>query len=177
MKADEVSSAFFICIINLKIMKVGFGFDVHRLAEGRKFWLGGIEIPHSKGAEGHSDADVMIHAICDALLGAANLGDIGIHFPDTSATYKDIDSKILLKQVCSLLSQHKYEIGNIDTTLCLQQPKIADHIPAMKKTLASVMKIDEGKISIKATTNERLGFIGREEGVTCYAVVLIRLVD
>jgi 2-C-methyl-D-erythritol 2,4-cyclodiphosphate synthase len=158
-------------------MKVGFGFDVHRLTSGRKLWLGGIEIPHSKGAEGHSDADVIIHAICDALLGAANLGDIGKHFPDTSNEFKDIDSKILLKRVCSLLSKHNYTIGNIDTTLCLQAPKIADHIPSMKKTLASVMEIDEGKISIKATTNEGLGFIGREEGVSCYAVALIEIVN
>jgi 2-C-methyl-D-erythritol 2,4-cyclodiphosphate synthase len=154
-------------------MRIGFGFDVHRLVEGRKLWLGGIVIPHEKGAEGHSDADVMIHAICDALLGAANLGDIGIHFPDTSIEFKDIDSKVLLKKVCSLLLKKNYEIGNIDTTLCLQQPKISTHIPSMRKTLASVMDIDEDKISIKATTNEKLGFIGREEGVTCYAVALI----
>ena len=173
MKADEVSSAFFICNNKTEIMKVGFGFDVHKLTSGRKLILGGIEIPHHKGAEGHSDADVIIHAICDALLGAANLGDIGQHFPDTSAEYKDIDSKILLKRVCSLLSKNKYVIGNIDSTLCLQQPKIAEHIPAMKKTLASVMGIGEDKISIKATTNERLGYIGREEGVSCYAVALI----
>lgn len=155
-------------------MKVGFGFDVHRMTEGRKFFLGGIEIPHSKGAEGHSDADVLIHSICDALLGAANLGDIGMHFPDSLVEFKDIDSKILLKRVCSLLIEKKYIIGNIDTTICLQQPKIATHIPAMKKALASVMEIEEDKISIKATTNEKLGFIGREEGVSCYAVVLIQ---
>lgn len=156
-------------------MKIGFGFDVHKLAVGRKFYLGGIKIPHHKGAEGHSDADVLIHAICDALLGAANLGDIGIHFPDTASEFKDIDSKILLKRVCSLLSEKKYIIGNIDSTICLQLPKIAEHIPAMKKTLALVMGIDEEKISIKATTNEKLGFIGREEGISCYAVALIHL--
>ncbi len=154
-------------------MRIGFGFDVHRLTEGRRFWLGGIEIPHTKGAEGHSDADVLIHAICDALLGAANLGDIGKHFPDNSPEFKDIDSKILLGRVCSLLAQHNYTIGNIDTTVCLQLPKIAPHINAMQKTLASVMGIREDQISIKATTNEKLGFIGREEGITCYAVVLI----
>lgn len=154
-------------------MKIGFGFDVHRLTMGRKFYLGGIEIPHHKGAEGHSDADVLIHAICDALLGAANLGDIGIHFPDTSSEFKDIDSKILLKSVCSLLSEKKYFIGNIDTTICLQLPKIAEHIPAMKNAIAYVMEIDVERISIKATTNEKLGFIGREEGVSCYAVALI----
>jgi 2-C-methyl-D-erythritol 2,4-cyclodiphosphate synthase len=154
-------------------MKIGFGFDVHKLTEGRKFWLGGIEIPHSKGAEGHSDADVLIHAICDALLGAANLGDIGLHFPDTSSEFKNIDSKILLKRVCELLEKNNYSIGNIDTTLCLEKPKIAGHIPSMKKTLATVMEIDQNKISIKATTNEKLGYVGREEGVSCYAVVLI----
>ncbi len=154
-------------------MRIGFGFDVHKLKEGRKFILGGIEIPHSKGAEGHSDADVMIHAICDALLGAANLGDIGIHFPDTSDAYKNIDSKILLKRVCDLLAEKKYRIGNIDTTLCLQAPKIAGYIPEMIKTLSGVMNIPEEDISVKATTNEKLGFIGREEGITCYAVALI----
>jgi len=154
-------------------MKVGFGFDVHKLQEGRKFWLGGIEIPHNKGAEGHSDADVLIHAICDALLGAANLGDIGKHFPDNSSEFKDIDSKILLKRVCNLLAQNKYSIGNIDSTVCLQLPKIAPFIPEMVKTLSTVMGITEDQLSIKATTNEKLGFIGREEGISCYAVVLI----
>jgi 2-C-methyl-D-erythritol 2,4-cyclodiphosphate synthase len=154
-------------------MRIGFGFDVHRLAEGRKFVLGGIEIPHHKGADGHSDADVLIHAICDALLGAAGLGDIGIHFPDTSAEYKNIDSKILLKHVCRLLTDKKFRIGNIDTTLCLQAPKISPHIEEMRKTLAEVMQIPVDDISIKATTNEKMGFVGREEGVTCYAVALI----
>jgi 2-C-methyl-D-erythritol 2,4-cyclodiphosphate synthase len=157
---------------NLK-MRIGFGFDVHRLKEGKAFWLGGIEISHVKGAEGHSDADVLIHAICDALLGAANLGDIGIHFPDTSQEFKNIDSKILLKKVCELLQNHNYAIGNIDTTVCLEKPKIATYIPQMKKTLAGVMGIPENDLSIKATTNERMGFIGREEGITCYAVALI----
>ena len=154
-------------------MKVGFGFDVHKMTKGRKFILGGIEIQHSKGAEGHSDADVLIHAICDALLGAANLGDIGIHFPDSSNEFKDIDSKLLLKRVCLLIAENKFSIGNIDSTICLEQPKIAVHIPAMKKVLAKVMNIEENKISIKATTNEKIGFIGREEGISCYAVVLI----
>jgi 2-C-methyl-D-erythritol 2,4-cyclodiphosphate synthase len=158
-------------------MKVGFGFDVHRLKEGRKFWLGGIEIPHEKGAEGHSDADVLIHAVCDALLGAANLGDIGLHFPDNSSEYKDIDSKILLKRVCDLLERNNFSIGNIDTTICLQLPKIAPYILSMKTTLAKVMGIGIEKISIKATTNEKLGFIGREEGITCYAVVLIQPIE
>ena len=158
-------------------MKVGIGFDVHRLKEGRKFWLGGIEIAHLKGADGHSDADVIIHAICDALLGAANLGDIGIHFPDNSSEFKDIDSKILLKRVCKLLIENKYTIGNIDTTVCLQSPKISSYIPSMKHTLASVMEINEDKISIKATTTEKLGFIGREEGVSCYAIALIQYAE
>ena len=158
-------------------MKVGFGFDVHRLKEGRKFCLGGIEIPHTKGAEGHSDADVLIHALCDALLGAANLGDIGFHFPDNASEYKDIDSKILLKRVCILLKKNNFKIGNIDTTICLEKPKIAEYIPAMKKALSYVMEIDESSISIKATTNERLGFIGNEEGISCYAIVLIESID
>jgi 2-C-methyl-D-erythritol 2,4-cyclodiphosphate synthase len=154
-------------------MRIGFGFDVHQLAEGKKFFLGGIEVPHSKGGVGHSDADVMIHAICDALLGAANLGDIGKHFPDTASEYKNIDSKILLKRVCDLLSQAKYKIGNIDVTLCLQLPKIAPFIPRMKSTMAAVMGISQDDLSIKATTTEKLGFVGRTEGVSCYAVVLI----
>src|SRR5437763_8292408 len=128
-------------------MRIGFGFDVHQLSEGKDFWLGGIKLNHSKGAVGHSDADVMIHAICDALLGAANLGDIGAHFPDTSADYKNIDSKILLKHVINLLNEAKYAIGNIDITLCLQQPKIKDHIPAMRKTLCDVMQISERDLS------------------------------
>jgi len=154
-------------------MRIGFGFDVHQLVEGKKFYLGGIEVEHHQGGLGHSDADVMIHAICDALLGAANLGDIGKHFPDTSSDYKDIDSKILLKRVCDLLKQSSYSIGNIDVTLCLQQPKIATYIPQMKKVMCEVMNIPEDDLSIKATTTERLGFVGREEGVSCYAVALI----
>ena len=154
-------------------MRVGFGFDVHQMEEGRDFWLGGILLPHSKGAKGHSDADVMIHAICDALLGAANLGDIGKHFPDTSADFKNIDSKILLQRVCLLVDLKSFRIGNIDVTLCLEKPKIAPYIPQMQATLAKVMQINEDDISIKATTNEKLGFVGREEGVCCYAVVLL----
>lgn len=154
-------------------MRIGFGFDVHQLQEGRDFYLGGIKIEHAKGATGHSDADVMIHAICDALLGAANLGDIGKHFPDTSADYKNIDSKILLQRVCLLIDLKSYRIGNIDVTLCLEKPKIAPYIPQMQAVLAKVMQITEDDISIKATTNEKLGFIGREEGVCCYAVTLL----
>lgn len=154
-------------------MRIGFGYDVHQLKEDRIFRLGGIDVPHYKGAYGHSDADVLIHAICDALLGAANLGDIGIHFPDTSNDFKNIDSLILLEKVCALLKQNNYEIGNIDTTLCLEKPKIAGYIPDMQEALSKVMSIPVNKISIKATTNERMGFVGREEGVCCYAVALI----
>ncbi|HQW23766.1 MAG TPA: 2-C-methyl-D-erythritol 2,4-cyclodiphosphate synthase [Bacteroidia bacterium] len=154
-------------------MRVGFGFDVHQLAEGRDFCLGGIKIAHPKGAVGHSDADVMIHAICDALLGAANLGDIGKHFPDTSSDYKNIDSKVLLQRVCLLIDLKNYRIGNIDITLCLEKPKIAPYIPQMQTVLAKVMEITEDDISIKATTNEKIGFVGREEGVSCYAVTLL----
>lgn len=154
-------------------VRVGFGFDVHQLREGRPCILGGIEITHHKGPLGHSDADVLIHAICDALLGAANLRDIGFHFPDTSSEFKSIDSKLLLAKVVELVRAKGYEIGNIDTTLVLEQPKINPHIDAMAKVLSQVMGIDPDDISIKATTNEKLGFIGREEGVTAYAVALI----
>lgn len=153
--------------------RVGFGFDVHVLEEGQPFWLGGILVPHKKGAKGHSDADVMIHAICDALLGAAALGDIGYHFPDTSNQYKGIDSKILLAEVIRLLDREGYKIGNIDVTLCLQQPKISPFIQEMRQTLSQVMKIHESQFSVKATTTEKLGFVGREEGVSAYAVALI----
>ncbi len=153
--------------------RIGFGFDVHQLAEGKELWLGGIKIEHYKGAVGHSDADVLIHAICDALLGAANLGDIGKHFPDTSSEFKGIDSKILLSRVIELLEKEKYKIGNIDSTLSLEKPKIMSHLPLMLKTLSKVMKIEESQISIKATTNEKLGYIGNESGVNAYAVALI----
>ena len=155
-------------------IKVGFGFDVHQLQDGADFWLGGIKIPHSKGATGHSDADVLIHTICDALLGAANMRDIGFHFPPSDNQYKGIDSKILLKDVVKLITEKGFFIGNIDATIALQQPKINPHIPEMKKVLAEVMAIDEEDISIKATTTEQLGFEGREEGVSAYAVVLIQ---
>ena len=153
--------------------RIGFGFDVHQLKEGLDFWLGGIIVPHFKGGLGHSDADVLIHTICDALLGAANLGDIGKHFPDTAAEYKGIDSKILLKEVMVLIRNKGYEIGNIDTTICLQTPKIESYIPEMKKVLATCMNIDVDQVSIKATTTEKLSFVGREEGVSAYATVLI----
>lgn len=153
--------------------RIGFGFDVHQLTDNRDFFLGGIKLPHSKGALGHSDADALIHAVCDALLGAANLGDIGTHFPDNSAEYKNIDSRILLKKVAEMLTKKKYSISNIDVTICLQKPKIAAYIPEMKKTLSAVMQIPEDDISIKATTTEKLGFVGREEGIAVYAVALI----
>ena len=155
-------------------IKIGFGFDVHQLKDGIDFWLGGIKVPHTKGGLGHSDADVLIHAICDALLGASNLGDIGKHFPDSSEEYKGIDSKILLNRVVNLISEKGYNIGNIDTTICLQSPKIGSYIPSMQKVLSDCMNIDVEDISIKATTTEKLSFVGREEGVSAYAIVLIQ---
>lgn len=155
-------------------IRVGFGYDVHGFASGRDLILGGIKIEHSRGLMGHSDADVLIHAICDALLGAANLRDIGFHFPDTDAEFKNVDSKILLKKTGELLQQNGYEIGNIDCTICAQRPKLNPHIEAMKQTLAGVLKIEAGDVSIKATTTEKLGFVGREEGIAAYAVVLIQ---
>lgn len=157
----------------MKKNRIGFGFDVHELKEGYEFWLGGIKIDHIKGTVGHSDADVLIHAICDALLGAANLGDIGLHFPDTAKEFKGIDSKILLKRVIVLIKNKGYQICNVDTTVCLQEPKIKLHIAAMQNVLAQVMEIDQEDISIKATTTEKLGYVGREEGISAYAVVLI----
>ncbi len=155
-------------------VRVGFGFDVHQLQAGKELWLGGIKIPSIKGAVGHSDADVLIHAICDALLGAAGLRDIGFHFPDTSSEFKGIDSKILLARVMELLKKENYSIGNIDCTLVLENPKINPHIDAMKQTLASVLGIEITDIGIKATTNETMGYVGREEGVCAYAVALIQ---
>lgn len=155
-------------------IRVGFGFDVHQLKDGLDFWLGGILIPHTKGGLGHSDADVLIHAICDALLGAANLGDIGKHFPDTDSKYKGIDSKVLLVSVIKLVRDKGYELANIDSTICLQKPKINPYIPDMQKVLASCMGIDQDLVSIKATTTEKLSFVGREEGVSAYATVLIK---
>jgi 2-C-methyl-D-erythritol 2,4-cyclodiphosphate synthase len=153
--------------------RIGFGFDVHELQDGLDFWLGGIKVPHTKGGLGHSDADVLIHSICDALLGAANLGDIGKHFPDTDPQYKGIDSKILLKEVMVFIRAKGYEISNIDSTICLQTPKIGSYIPEMQKVLANSMGVDIDLVSIKATTTETLGFVGREEGVSAYATVLI----
>ncbi len=160
-------------MVNPEKIRVGFGYDVHRLAEGRALWLGGIKIEHTVGLLGHSDADVLIHAICDALLGAANLRDIGFHFPDTADSTLGIDSKILLEKTMALVAEKGYRLGNVDATVCAEQPKINPHIPAMKTCLARLMNTDEDNISIKATTSERMGFVGREEGMAAYATVLI----
>lgn len=154
-------------------IRVGFGYDVHRLADNRDLWLGGIKIEHSQGLLGHSDADVLIHAICDAILGAANLRDIGFHFPDTAGEYKDIDSKILLKKTLDVITEKGYSIGNIDATICAERPKINPHIPQMQKVMAEILEISVDDISIKATTSEKMGFVGREEGFAAYAVALI----
>ena len=156
------------------MIRIGFGFDTHKLEEDHDFWLGGIQIQHTKGATGHSDADALIHAVCDALLGAAGLRDIGYHFPDTSPEYKNIDSKILLKRTLKLVGEQGYSIGNIDTTIVLQNPRIQPFIPAMVKTLADILEISESRVSVKAKTSEKLGFIGREEGISAYAVVLLQ---
>uniref|UniRef100_UPI003FEE5638 2-C-methyl-D-erythritol 2,4-cyclodiphosphate synthase n=1 Tax=Bacteroides clarus TaxID=626929 RepID=UPI003FEE5638 len=154
-------------------IRVGFGFDVHQLVAGRELWLGGVRLEHEKGLLGHSDADVLIHAICDALLGAANMRDIGYHFPDTAGEFKNIDSKILLKKTVELIGDRGYSVGNIDATICAERPKLKANIPAMQQTLSAVMGIDEDDISIKATTTEKLGFTGREEGISAYATALI----
>lgn len=157
----------------IKKIRVGLGYDVHRLAENEELWLGGIKIPHIKGSVGHSDADVILHVICDAMLGALNLRDIGFHFPDTDPKYKGIDSKKLLSEVAKLIDDKGYEIGNIDVTLSLQKPKVMDYIEEMKKVTAEILQIDIEDISIKATTTEKLGFEGREEGVSAQAVCLL----
>lgn len=154
-------------------IRVGFGYDMHRFEKGRALWIGGIQLDHHAGLLGHSDADVLIHAICDALLGAANLRDIGYHFPDTSPDYKDSDSKTLLKKCIDLLREKGYRVGNVDATVCTEQPKLNPHIPVMQQKLAEVMELDCDAISIKATTSEKMGFVGREEGITAYAVALI----
>ncbi|HEY9047357.1 MAG TPA: 2-C-methyl-D-erythritol 2,4-cyclodiphosphate synthase [Ohtaekwangia sp.] len=154
-------------------IRVGMGFDVHELEEGRDFWLGGIKLPATKGAVGHSDADVLIHAICDALLGAANLRDIGFHFANTDNRWKGMDSKFFLKEVTHMLHERGWKVGNVDCTVCLERPKVNPHIDAMKKVLAPLMNISEEDVSIKATTNEKLGYVGREEGVNASAVALI----
>ena len=155
-------------------IKVGFGFDVHRLEEGAELWLGGVHVPAAKGAVGHSDADVLVHSICDALLGALGLRDIGYHFPDTDPQYKGISSLKLLKKVCDMIKAEGYTVNNVDCTISLEEPKISGHIPAMKKALAEASFLTEEDISIKATTTEKLGFTGRQEGVAAYSVVLIK---
>jgi 2-C-methyl-D-erythritol 2,4-cyclodiphosphate synthase len=157
--------------------RIGLGTDFHQLVAGRKLWLGGIEIPHHKGAMGHSDADVLLHAICDALLGALSLGDIGIHFPDSDNNLKDIDSKILLEKTFQLIRQKGFRIVNLDTVVCLEKPKIMAFVPEMRLAMAGILELDKDDISIKATSTEKLGFIGREEGIMAQAVVLLRKVD
>jgi 2-C-methyl-D-erythritol 2,4-cyclodiphosphate synthase len=157
--------------------RIGFGIDFHQLAEGRDFWLGGVKIPHDRGAMGHSDADVLIHAICDALLGALNLGDIGVHFPNTDAAYKDIDSKILLQRSYSLVRERGYGVVNIDSTVCLEAPKIMKYADAMRETMAAILQIGANDISIKATTTEQMGFVGRGEGLVAYATVLLERIE
>ena len=154
-------------------IRVGFGFDVHRLVEGRELWLGGIRLEHSMGLLGHSDADVLIHAVCDALLGADHLRDIGYHFPDTDSAYEMIDSKILLRKTVELLAEKGYAVGNVDATICAERPKLKAFIPEMQRVMAKVMGVDEDDVSVKATTTEKLGFTGREEGIAAYATVLI----
>jgi 2-C-methyl-D-erythritol 2,4-cyclodiphosphate synthase len=155
-------------------IRVGFGYDVHQLTDNRELWLGGVQIPHDKGALGHSDADVLLHAICDALLGAAGKRDIGFYFPDTSSEFKNIDSKILLQRTIQVLKDDGWKVGNIDSTLCMERPKIMSFVPEMKKVISSICEIEEDDVSIKATTSEKMGFVGREEGVNAYAVALIQ---
>ena len=155
-------------------IRVGFGFDVHQLQDGRELWLGGIHIPHLKGALGHSDADVLLHAICDELLGAAGKRDIGFYFPDTSSEFKNIDSKILLQRTIQVLKDDGWKVGNIDSTLCMERPKIMSFVPAMKTIISAICEIEVDDVSIKATTSEKMGFVGREEGVNAYAVALIQ---
>ncbi len=155
-------------------IRVGFGFDVHQLTENRELWLGGVQIPHDKGALGHSDADVLLHAICDALLGAAGKRDIGFYFPDTSSEFKNIDSKILLERTIQVLKDDGWKVGNIDSTLCMERPKIMSFVAEMKKVISAICEIEEEDVSIKATTSEKMGFVGREEGVNAYAVTLIQ---
>jgi 2-C-methyl-D-erythritol 2,4-cyclodiphosphate synthase len=159
------------------MFRIGSGIDFHQLVEGREFWLGGILIPHTKGALGHSDAEVLLHAICDALLGALCLGDIGVHFPDTSSEYKNIDSKILLKRTYDLIIQEGYKLVNLDTTLTLEAPKIKPYVSQMQKVIAEILQVTEKEVSIKATTTEKMGFVGRQEGVVAYATVLVQKID
>jgi 2-C-methyl-D-erythritol 2,4-cyclodiphosphate synthase len=153
--------------------RIGFGIDFHQLVEDRDLWLGGVKIPHVKGAKGHSDADVLLHAICDAMLGALALGDIGVHFPDTDQAYKNIDSKILLKRSFDLITDKGYKVVNVDSSLCLEAPKIKPYVVAMQQTIAGILGLTAGDVSVKATTTEKMGFVGREEGLVAYATVLL----
>lgn len=155
-------------------LRIGFGYDAHQLVPGRKLMIGGVNIKHTKGTLGHSDGDALIHAICDALLGALALRDIGFHFPDTSPEFKDIDSKILLKKTIELIQNIGWEPGNIDVTVCLEKPKLRDHIPEMQKTLSSILQIKSDQLSIKATTNEKMGFVGQEQGIAVYAICTVK---
>ncbi len=157
--------------------RIGFGIDFHQLVPGRDLWIGGVKLDHHKGALGHSDADVLLHAICDAMLGAACLGDIGVHFPDTDPVYKNIDSRILLKKSNELIHNAGYQVGNIDSTVCLELPKIKPHSAEMQKIIASVLQLNENQVSIKATTSEKMGFVGREEGIAAYATVLLTTIQ
>lgn len=157
--------------------RIGFGIDFHQLVEGRDLWIGGVLIPHHKGAKGHSDADVLLHAICDAMLGALALGDIGLHFPDTDPAYKGIDSKLLLKQTYKLISEKGYQVVNIDSSLCLEAPKIKPYVKQMESTIATIVGVIPEDVSVKATTTEKMGFVGREEGLVAYANVLLRKVE
>jgi 2-C-methyl-D-erythritol 2,4-cyclodiphosphate synthase len=153
--------------------RIGFGIDFHQLVEERDLWIGGVKIPHHKGAKGHSDADVLLHAICDAMLGALSLGDIGVHFPDTDAAYKNIDSKILLQRTFELVAAKGYKVVNVDSSLCLETPKIKPYVNSMQETIASILQVDASEVSVKATTTEKMGFVGREEGLVAYATVLL----
>jgi 2-C-methyl-D-erythritol 2,4-cyclodiphosphate synthase len=153
--------------------RIGFGVDYHQLVEGRDLWLGGVKIPHHTGAKGHSDADVLLHAICDAMLGAAAMGDIGVHFPDTSAEFKDIDSKILLRKTMELVASRGYRVVNVDSTLCLEAPKIKPYVPEMQQVISGILGLSTDDVSIKATTTETMGFVGRKEGLVAYASVLL----
>jgi 2-C-methyl-D-erythritol 2,4-cyclodiphosphate synthase len=153
--------------------RIGFGIDFHQMVEERDLWIGGVKIPHHKGAKGHSDADVLLHAICDAMLGALSLGDIGVHFPDTDAAYKNIDSKILLQRTFELIAAKGYKVVNVDSSLCLEAPKIKPYVNSMQETIASIVQVDVSDVSVKATTTEKMGFVGREEGLVAYATVLL----
>lgn len=153
--------------------RIGFGIDFHQMVEDRDLWIGGVKVPHHKGAKGHSDADVLLHAICDAMLGALALGDIGVHFPDTDQAYKNIDSKILLDKTYQLIKNKGYHVVNVDSSLCLEAPKIKSYVPAMQEAIASILAVEISDVSVKATTTEKMGFVGREEGLVAYATVLL----